>query len=189
MSYKSYTGFAIAHVVLWLGNSPFYPYVLLPLDWQLGNHAVCEELVERACVIPDSKVHVANTGPVWGWPDPGGPHVGPMKFSIWDASRTHAESSLLSILCVFWDHVRMRYGQLTHLTWYICHRIQLWQFCPRRNFNTILVTNCHDFGSWQRHLIECVAIFQINVILDAWESTILSISLYAGPHSTATDKE
>ena len=27
-------------------------------------------------VIPDSKVHGANMGPIWGRQDPGGPHVG-----------------------------------------------------------------------------------------------------------------
>ena len=32
---------------------------------------------------PDSKVHVANTGPTWGRQDPGGPHVGYMNFAIW----------------------------------------------------------------------------------------------------------
>ena len=26
---------------------------------------------------PDSKVHGANMGPIWGQQDPGGPHVGP----------------------------------------------------------------------------------------------------------------
>ena len=26
---------------------------------------------------PDSKVHGANTGPIWGWQGPGGPHDGP----------------------------------------------------------------------------------------------------------------
>ena len=34
--------------------------------------------------IPDSKVHGANIGPVWGQQDPDGPHVGPMNFAIWD---------------------------------------------------------------------------------------------------------
>ena len=34
--------------------------------------------------IPDSKVHGANMGPIWGRQDPGGPHVGPMTFAIWD---------------------------------------------------------------------------------------------------------
>ena len=32
---------------------------------------------------PDSKVHGANMGLIWGWQDPGGPHVGPMNFAIW----------------------------------------------------------------------------------------------------------
>ena len=34
--------------------------------------------------ILDSKVHGANRGPIWGQQDPGGPHVGPMNFAIWD---------------------------------------------------------------------------------------------------------
>ena len=33
---------------------------------------------------PDSKVHGANMGPIWGRQDPGGPHVGPMNFAtLW----------------------------------------------------------------------------------------------------------
>ena len=32
---------------------------------------------------PDSKVHGANMGPIWGRQDPAGPHVGPMNFAIW----------------------------------------------------------------------------------------------------------
>ena len=32
---------------------------------------------------PDSKVHGANMGPIWGRQDPGGPHGGPMNFAIW----------------------------------------------------------------------------------------------------------
>ena len=32
---------------------------------------------------PESKVHVANMGPIWGRQDPGGPHVDPMNFAIW----------------------------------------------------------------------------------------------------------
>ena len=32
---------------------------------------------------PDSKVHGANMGPIWGRQDPGGPHIGPMNFAIW----------------------------------------------------------------------------------------------------------
>ena len=34
---------------------------------------------------PDSKVHGANMGPIWGRQDPGGPHVGPLNLAIWVA--------------------------------------------------------------------------------------------------------
>ena len=33
---------------------------------------------------PVSKVHGANMGPIWGRQDPGGPHVGPVNFAIWE---------------------------------------------------------------------------------------------------------
>ena len=35
-------------------------------------------------VIPNSKVHGPDMGPIWGRQDPGGLHVGPMNFAIWD---------------------------------------------------------------------------------------------------------
>ena len=38
-------------------------------------------------VFPDSKVHGANMGPIWGRQDPSGPHVGPMNFAIWVVSQ------------------------------------------------------------------------------------------------------
>ena len=38
--------------------------------------------------IPDSKVHGANMVPIWGRQGPGGSHVGPMNFAIWDAWRS-----------------------------------------------------------------------------------------------------
>ena len=31
---------------------------------------------------PDSKVHGANMGPIWGRQDPGGPYVGPMNLVV-----------------------------------------------------------------------------------------------------------
>ena len=37
--------------------------------------------------IPDSKVHEANMGPIWGRQDPGGSHVGSMNFAIWGCIR------------------------------------------------------------------------------------------------------
>ena len=37
-------------------------------------------------IIPDSKVHGPNMGPIWGRQDLGGPHVGPTNFVIWGNS-------------------------------------------------------------------------------------------------------
>ena len=34
----------------------------------------------------DSKVHGANMGSIWGRQDPGGSHVGPIHFAIWEAT-------------------------------------------------------------------------------------------------------
>ena len=38
---------------------------------------------DMSSAAPDSKLHVANMGPIWDRQDPGGPHVGPMNFTIW----------------------------------------------------------------------------------------------------------
>ena len=38
----------------------------------------------RRLIIPDSKVHGANMGPIWGRQVRGGPHVGPSNFDNWD---------------------------------------------------------------------------------------------------------
>ena len=38
--------------------------------------------LKRLKKVPDSKVHGANMGSIWGRQDPGGPHVGPMNFAI-----------------------------------------------------------------------------------------------------------
>ena len=32
---------------------------------------------------PESKVHEANMGTIWGRQNPSGPHVGPMNIAIW----------------------------------------------------------------------------------------------------------
>ena len=45
----------------------------------------CETKLKK----PDSKVHGTSMGPIWGWQDPGGPHVGPMNFAIWEAKHSH----------------------------------------------------------------------------------------------------
>ena len=53
--------------------------------------------------LPDSKVHGANMGPIWGQQDPGGPRVGPMNFAIWAIVQEfslHAIPHLVLSLCL-----------------------------------------------------------------------------------------
>ena len=42
-----------------------------------------ENVMWRNVSSPDSKVHGANMGPIWGRQDRGGPHVGPINLAIW----------------------------------------------------------------------------------------------------------
>ena len=47
---------------------------------------------------PDSKIHGANMGSIWGRQDPGGPHVGPMNFDIWANSLEIASFSSCNVI-------------------------------------------------------------------------------------------
>ena len=54
---------------------------------------------------PDSKVHGASMGPIWGRQDPGGPYVGPMNFANW------GYDSVTNILAIgstafIWDRLK-----------------------------------------------------------------------------------
>ena len=41
--------------------------------------------------------------PIWGRQDPGGPHIGPMNFAIWETAN-HCHYSLTEII-KFWDAI------------------------------------------------------------------------------------
>ena len=67
-------------------------YKLVSTDILIPNSSMPSAdtvMTKHACFVvsffgyPDSKVHGAKMGPIWGWQDPGGPHVGPMNFAIW----------------------------------------------------------------------------------------------------------
>ena len=47
--------------------------------------------------IPDSKVHGANMGHIWGRQIPGGPHVGLANFAIWDVLFVFEKKSFSNI--------------------------------------------------------------------------------------------
>ena len=62
-------------------------YQLTPAEWRKcapGNWWFVAYLAQMHFeAYPDSKIHGANMGPIWGRQVPGGPYVGPMNFAIW----------------------------------------------------------------------------------------------------------
>ena len=72
---------------------------------------------------PDSKVHGANKGPIWGRQDPGGPHVCPMNFAIWVGYGKNA----YPISCISWVLAQPEYTVpdfcLSTGIWHLC---QVW---------------------------------------------------------------
>ena len=69
-----------------------WPFSLYNGNPYIGKDGVYNETGQRqwlwtwwrsCCKCPDSKVHGADMGPIWGRQDPGGPHVGPMNLAIW----------------------------------------------------------------------------------------------------------
>ena len=55
------------------------------MDLGAFNRSVGKKIQNRHILhpYPDSKVHGANMGPIWGRQNQGGPRVGPMNFVIW----------------------------------------------------------------------------------------------------------
>ena len=73
-------------------------------------------------VPPDSKVHGASMGPIWGRQDPGGPHVGPMNFALWGAS----------LISVFWTLHGFGWLKLEMESCTIQSNIQTWACCSNK---------------------------------------------------------
>ena len=76
---------------------------------------------------PDSKVHGANMGPIWGRQDSGGPHIGPMNFAIWVSRKIQY---LLKRLVHRWSYYQPDAYQL----WLDC--LLLYTFCKTVDFCT-----------------------------------------------------
>ena len=64
-------------ICCWLSRLPVTKGVL-------KYHSVLS--VTTVIAFPDSKIHGANMGPIWGRQDPDESHVGPMNFAIWVAT-------------------------------------------------------------------------------------------------------
>ena len=60
--------------------------------------------------IPDRKVHGASMGPIWDRQDPGGPHVGPINFALWDVILDRAITVPACIRSHFAGHYHFHMG-------------------------------------------------------------------------------
>ena len=73
---------------------------------------------------PNSKVHGANMGPIWGRQDPGGPHVGLMNFAFTFSLITLHTKHAAKYMCVYSCYVLISdspKGYLAdHITWPSC---------------------------------------------------------------------
>ena len=88
-----------------------------PLSW--GHLAI---------TTPDSKVHGAKMRPIWGRQDPGGPHVGPMNFAIWDNACKQTHKNIGQ--CIIWSHKEWQCSQskTKHNKTYDCRAFVLVDF-------------------------------------------------------------
>ena len=53
-----------------------------------------------------------NMGPIWGRPDPGGTHIGPMNFAIWDGSRIEVISYTTGSVSEKTNQGRMKHNDI-----------------------------------------------------------------------------
>ena len=95
---------------------------------------------------PDSKVHGANVGSIWGRQDPGGPHVGPMNFAIWE----HIQSYVCMDKLVHLKHSND--VNIFILSWLNLFRVNL-------IFNCVFTTMLYVLSFWY---ITCVNLLQQN---------------------------
>ena len=145
-------------------TSPYVTGALgAPLMWRLCNMAVT--LTNVICkdidfgVIPDSKVHGANMGPIWGRQDPGGPHVGSMNFAIWDALRVYHDS-VMWIFCVCLIKLSFSWKSFVFKFLRFCTVVLLSDVCYRRSHDT------YRFCVWLIKLLQenSVEIFDTGVV-------------------------
>ena len=68
----------------------------------------------KTTITPDSKVHGANMGPIWGRQDPFGPYVGPMNFAIWAAIKLPPGDAVLTTKPLLIGNVICYYYQKSH---------------------------------------------------------------------------
>ena len=92
---------------------------------------------------PDSKVHGANMGPIWGRHDPGGPHVGPVNFAIWKFIRSFTQYTC-SHSCVLQCWVR----------YYFTNSLGLHLFVTTLEQLVLCCISCDGIHNGKPHLVQ-----------------------------------
>ena len=141
-------------------------------------------------IIPNSKVHGVNMGPIWGWQDPVGSHVGPMNVAIWDMFHffhlnwylwyTEQEYTWL-IGCIFHQQYDTWYCFVCKL-WIVVWPWQMpvwtnWPPCSKWHFHwnenvVILMKFCGCTGSYKFLVkpVNKIVIRMVTFIFQCWNS-------------------
>ena len=122
---------------------------------------------------PDSKVHGANMGPIWGRQDPVGPPVGPMNFATWEWLK-HTPCTIYSIRSTVSIHFGMLqvtvkrlhawlvYGPLTrYVTLRVAH-------APAMPGTFSLAADCKGNRPASRHVRHAHAIMHVMIACPRW---------------------
>ena len=72
--------------------------------------------VSCICIVSGPSLIARFMGPTWGRQDPGGPHVGPMNFAIWDSSTRNHVGQLFQFRSSDFTFTRGRFADRYWLT-------------------------------------------------------------------------
>ena len=78
---------------------------------------MCRSRNAKRKSLPDSKVHEANMGPIWGRQDLGGPHVDPINFAIWAVIQNLHELWFIWFWSITLIYVPSKFALNTHKIW------------------------------------------------------------------------
>ena len=98
---------------------------------------------------PDSKVHGANMGPIWGRQNPGGPHVGPINFAIW-VKAFFGGFIVANINIYIYVFLSFRNFGISQVVEIIRHEVQRFVYCLL-SVPGLLMAWCYK-ETWHQHL-------------------------------------
>ena len=125
------------------------------IPWLLMMQVVKASTTLVLAKYSDSKVHGANTGPIRGRHDPGGPQVGPMNFAIWVLS----EYSGLSTSDV--------YSKLPLWLWIICLQPPSYELYMHLVNNYYMRMFCHAIiFETVYHYVVMICVLPLRIMTD-----------------------